>query len=462
MANKLIKNTLLLSVGMLLTKGINFIMIPLFSSWLSTSDYGSFDLLCTYSSLLVPFLSLASSEALFRFGIDSENDKELSSYITTSFVIDAVGFMIAMAAVLLLVAFNDWSLGLCFIPLFFGELWMNHFQGVLRANKKLDVYSACQVLTTFVIAVATTVYVLVFGWGLAGITLGYASGYICGCVAIFIFSKYWKYLSFSSLSKDVLKELLAYSGPLIPNNVSWWVINVSDRTFIGLFINTAANGIYAIASKVPNLCASVFGVFSLSWQESASEMVDAKERNAYYNRVYNSTVLTMLSLSAGVLALNYPLFAWIFDQRYSEAALYVPILVTAVAFNSFALFFGGIQISLKRPKENGVTTVVGAVANVVLNLIFIPLMGIWAAALSTLAADMLIAALRWFKLKGDISFKLNRRTYLAIVLYVVFFAASYLCTTTPLFLIDLILTGIYFLWANKTFVTAALAKVKRK
>ena len=54
--DSLMKNTLLLSMGTFLTKGLSFIMVPFFSKWLSTAEYGSFDLMATYVTLLLPLI----------------------------------------------------------------------------------------------------------------------------------------------------------------------------------------------------------------------------------------------------------------------------------------------------------------------------------------------------------------------------------------------------------------------
>lgn len=459
--HSLARNTFLLSLGAFMNKGINFIMVPLFSSWLSTSDYGTFDLLCTYATLLVPFISLASSEALFRFGVEGGEAGRRAKYITTSLVIDCVGFILASAAIVFLVLACDWKYGICLIPLLLGELGMNHFQGVLRALKKLDVYSACNVVSTLMTALATTVFVLVLGMGLQGIAFGYALGNILGCIAIVIATKYWRYVSIESFSLEALREIVTYSLPLIPNNVSWWVINVSDRTLIGMFMGAAANGIYAIACKIPNFCSSVFGVFSLSWQETASDLVDSAERNRYFNYVFNTTIVTMLTLCAGVLSLNFPLFYWLFDARYREAFLYTPILVSSVAVNSLALYFGGIQISLKQPKENGITTIWGAVINVTINFLLIPFMGIWAAAISTLAANVVIAFLRWRKLKNSIHFSLELKAVIALTFYTYFFLMSYWCKDWVLFLVNLAFAFCFFCWGNSSFVKRLLAVLNK-
>ena len=460
--NNLARNTALLSFGAFLNKGINFVMVPLFSSWLSTSDYGIFDLLCTYASLLVPFISLASSEALFRFGVESEDIEYRTRLITASLTIDLFGYFLAASGILVLVFLFDWMYGICLLPLLLGELGMNHFQGVLRALKKLDVYSACSVVSTLLTGVFTTIFVLVEGMGLQGISYGYALGNIAGCAAVVFTSNYLEYIDLRLFSLGTVKKIVSYSLPLIPNNVSWWIINVSDRTLVGLFMGPVANGIYAIACKVPNFCSSVFGVFSISWQETASDMADSMERNSYYNYVFNTTLVTMLTLCAGVLTLNYPLFTWLFDSRYHEASYYAPILVTSVAINSLALYFGGIQISLKQPKENGITTICGAFVNAILNLILIPIAGLWAAAGSTLAANFTILVLRWRKLRSEIDFSIDRRTLHTILIYIYFFLMSYACNNSPLFLLNLLLSMIFFIWGNISLIKRIINTLKRR
>ena len=80
----LIKNTAILGLGAIFSKGLVFLMIPFFSRWLSVDDYGSFDLLNTYITLLVPFVTLSSGEAIFRFLIDKVDDDAAKTRIITN------------------------------------------------------------------------------------------------------------------------------------------------------------------------------------------------------------------------------------------------------------------------------------------------------------------------------------------------------------------------------------------
>lgn len=456
----LARNTILLSLGNIMTKGINLLMIPLFSAWLSTEDYGTFDLLCTYVALLIPFITLSNSDSIFRFAIEDEKKDGKSKYITNGFVINLINTTIVICIILLIKRISGWEMALPFLLLLITELFNNHLQGFMRATKQLSIYSFSSVITTIGIAGSVTILVLYLNMGLKGIILGYSIGNLIGEVFLITITKYWCYLKFNQIDFTTIKEMIKYSYSLIPNNVSWWIINVSDRSLINFFIGNAANGIYAIAYKIPNFCASIFNVFSISWQETAIGLVDSDERNDYYNIVYNNTISTMISLCGGLIGLNYFLFNYIFDIRYFEARLYSPILIAAVIFGALTQYFGGIQISLKRPKENGITTIIGAVVNLLINLFLIKAIGLYAAALSTLISNIVVCIIRYIRLNNVIKFKIDAKTWIYISYFIYIFITAYICNNLIISTLNLLLTCFMFCIINKIFIYKILKKVK--
>ncbi len=455
----LAKNTILLSIGMIMTKGINLLMIPLFSSWLSTEDYGAFDLYCTYISLLIPFISFASSEAIFRFAIEKETKKEKSEYITAGLMINLVNAMVICGVIGVIGIFKRWDYTFPFVFLLIVELFNNHLQGFMRSTKQLNIYSVSSVISTVGIALFVSILILKFELGLKGMILGYAFGYLLGEIIIVCLTNYMSYVKIKSFSLIKVKEMIKYAYPLIPNNISWWIINVSDRTLINIFLGGSANGIYAIAYKIPNFCASVLNVFNISWQEAAIELVESEARNKYFNKVFNNTISTMISVCGGVVSLNYFLFNYVFDIRYYEAKYYCPILVTSVVFGSLLYFFGGIQISLKRPKENGITTVIGAFANIIINVVLIKYIGLYAAALSTLLSNMIVCLIRYIRIKKDIRFIIDKATSIYILYYLYLVFMAYCSNNILISCINVGIASVMFIIINRDFVLKFLRKM---
>jgi len=450
--NNLARNTIMLSVSSLLMNFLMFIMIPFFSSWLSMEDYGRFDLLVTYVSLIIPIINLASGEAVFRYSIDYEEPKYKKRFISNGLAIVVINMFIFTLILAIILFVTKKTILLPFYALLLGQLLNNYFQSFLRGIRKLSIYSFSSALSFIIISIAVTVFVKYFNWGLYGIILGYATGYLLGNVLIVVISKYWMYFSISSISLKEIKNLVKYSYPLIPNNISWWVMNVSDRLIINVFLGPTANGIYAIANKIPSVCSSIFGMFNISWQESASEMVGAEDRDTYYNVIYNKILTVIISLCIGVLSINFFLFDYIFDEKYNAARLYTPILITSIIFSSMAQYFGGIMISLKHPKENGISTVIGAISNILINIFIIKFIGLYAAALATLISNVLVCFFRKKKLSKTIIFKLKKESYIFMLIYLYFFVIAYFNVQIFMRLINFLLACSFFIYINRDLI----------
>lgn len=463
--DELAKNTILLGIGNILTKGLLFVMVPFFSSWLSTEDYGTFDLLCTYVALLIPLLTLATGEAVFRFSMQSDSEIEKKKFISDSFVVVAINCIITIIILFGIKSITGWPLAVPFIVLLIGELYNNHLQSYLRAIKKLNIYSFCSAFSVILIAVLVTFFVRVLGWGLEGIIYGYGLGYFAGDICIALATHYFSKIQLGLVSREGIAELIKYSYPLIPNSVSWWIINASDRFIINIVVGATATGVFAIAHKIPSICSAVFGVFNISWQQAASEIVDTGEQGEiqdYFNRTYNSVFKRLISICLGIMSTNFFLFNYIFESRYIEAHYYTPILITSIIFMLMAQFYGGIQISMKMPKENGITTVIGAIANMAINVVFIKRFGLYAAAGSTLIAYFLIEFLRKRKLKSIVSLKLERINYFYILIYAYFFICAYFIDYKLLGFCNLILACAVFLWMNSDYMKKVLKKISNR
>lgn len=460
--NNLTKNTLLLSIGTLLNKGLTFVMIPIFSSWLTTEDYGTFDLISTYVTLFIPLIGLSLTEALFRFSLDTNSEDDKKDYVSTSFAVFLFNSLIAIIVAFILYKTGIWKMSIYCCFLLIGEVYMTYFNNYLRSIKKLSFYSFTSIISTIFIAIFTTIFIKIYNMNLEGIILGYGLGYCIGNVITIIYTKFWKKISFKNIKFSVAKKMLKYSYVLIPNSISWWIINVSDRTIINIVLGATFNGIYAIASKIPNFCTSLFSVFNISWQESAIETINSKDRDEYYNKVYNKMFVILVTLCCWVLSIQFILFNYIFDNRYYSAHLYTSILILSTIFSTISIFFGGIQISLKNPKVNGMTTVVGAISNIVIHIILIKFLGLYAAALSTLLSQAIVCYMRKKFVNKEIRLEIKKQNYGYILFFVYLAVCVYFCDKINISInfINLVISTIVFIYACKNYIIKLLEKVK--
>ena len=455
----LVKNTAILGIGAIISKGLVFFMIPFFSRWLSVDDYGAFDLYSTYITLLIPFMTLSSGEAIFRFLIDTHEDIfEKKNIITNGIVIFFAGSLVTVSVSLLVLMKTSPLVAIPFCAFLMGEALNNFTLTYLRGIKKLEKYTICNILTMSGIAFFVTVLVLICKTELPGMLYGYALGYGLSSVFALVSTSVWKFIDIKFISFKEIKTLVKYSAPLIPNAISWWIVNASDRTIIKIFLGTAANGIYAIAYKIPSLCTTLFNVFNISWQENVSLAINDEDRETYFAKIFASVIRILVSICVCITSIDFILFHYIFDIKYIDGMKYVPILITACIFTVVSQFFGGIFIGLKEPKYNGGTTVLSAIVNVAVHLALVNICGLYAAAISTLVSFVFLCVIRYIIIKRRFTIRFDRSIVIYTGIYCYFIITHYV-DWMPINCVNILIAGVVFLIANKEYVQKILKKI---
>jgi len=459
--NSLTQNTILLMTGSILNKGFQFFAILCFSRWLSTEEYGRFDLLYIYISLFIPIITLSTHEAMFRYSVDESDINIQKSNITNCFMINFINFSFIFFLSLFIWNKDDIKTYLCFILCLFAELFSVYLRGYLRAVRKLHIYSFSMLLTTLLIAILVTLFVYIFRWGLNGILLGYGIGTLLGDVILCIWGKWISMLKFRFCRIEKMKSLIRYSIPVVPNDISWWIMNASDRQIINIYFGDGATGIYAITHKVPGLCSIIFGMFGVSWQQEIVTKIGMQDSNNYINQIFEKLLVTLLTTCSGILAGSFILYYYFFDKKYFEAIQYSPILISSVVFTTVSVFLGGILIALKDPKKIGITTVIGAILNIMIHILLIQFIGLYAACISTLISNMVVVLLRIILLKRKNVFviRLEKKEILAILGYMYFFIMAYFHKYLLLNIGNLILAGLVFLYMNKYLILDMVNKI---
>ncbi len=424
----LVKNTTILSFGVLCTKGIMFFMTPLITRWVSTSDYGTFDLILSYVTLLVPVLTIASGEAVFRFLLDTIDDVSKKKIISTAFAIDTIGMLFAVfTGCVFAVVFDEnsavYNAIFCYLIV---EIIFSFCQMTLRGMKRLEDYTLSNIIFVVGLSAGVLYFVFLKKLGLAGLLYAYIFGDIISALFMLLRSKVWKYIDVKAVDLNYGKKMVCYSVPMLPNSVSWWIVGVSDRSIVSLYLGTSMNAILAVAHKIPNLCQNIFNVFHYSWQQSATETMNDADRDKYYSSTMNQMLEIVTSICIVVLSFNYWLFKLLFSEEYMDASYQVPIMICAIVFSMLAQFIGGIYVAQKQSKKNGVTTVFAAVANVVCHISLVRFIGLYAASLSTLVAYALLFVIRYVDIRKTCNLKFNRQTLICFLIFTYFVGVNYI------------------------------------
>ncbi len=460
---QLAKNTIIIFFGKVCTQLISFLLLPLYTAYLKTSEYGIVDLIQTYVTLLVPIITLELEMSIFRWLIDSRGkEKDTDKLISNNFYVLLLSLTIFSILFFIVTLFVDIPFKyIILIDIIVCVLSGNFLQISRGLGKIMDFSISC--ILTGLTTVLSNIFLIVFLHMQAeGMIISMAlANFICAAY-LFIKLKLYKRINFKLIDHKLLKEMYKYSIPLVPNGISWWIVNVSDRSIISIVLGATANGFYAISNKFPTIISSLTGIFNLSWSESASLHINSKDRDEFFSDITNTIIKLFSSLGVGMIACMPFVFPIMINSKYNEAYMYIPPLVLATVFNVLICLYSQIYLAKKMSKQVASTTIMGAIINILLNIIFIRYIGLYAAALSTTISYLIMAVYRHFDLKKYVNIKLEKSLILQMIIIYSIAISAYYINNIYLNIISLMMACFYSFIINKDFLYKSIKTVKNK
>lgn len=239
---ELLKNTAIVSIGKISTQLLTFFLLPIYTALLSNEEYGIVDLLNTLVNLFLPIVTLQIEQGVFRYLVDCREDKsKQTTIITTIMRFIVIQSLIYIVIILIVSSFinNEYKYFLAgnLIVSIFSSIFLQLARG-LGDNKS---YAVGSFLSGFAIVVLNVILIAVFHLGAYGMLLATLLGNLICAIYIFFRKKIYSYIKLKQNDKKLLKEILKYSIPLVPNMISWWIVNASDRTIITAVLGIAQN-----------------------------------------------------------------------------------------------------------------------------------------------------------------------------------------------------------------------------
>lgn len=423
--NVLLNNTLIFGLGTIFSKFFQYLLLIIITYKLTTAEYGTADLIIQAYTILFPVVSLDMSEALLRFVMNKDYRQE--KVLSTVIFIDVVGSLICiLLGAILCFVLNEKSSIVTVIILTIINVFYWSFREYTRGVNKYKAYSFGAVLGTLFQVLLCLVFVFLLELGLRGYMYSIGISLIVELIFYVNVSGAWNNINIKNVDLRYAVDLIKYSLPLIPNAICWWIVSVSDRYMVTFFIDESANGLYAVASKIPALLTLLSTFFIQAWQTSSISAVEDKESNEFFERVYNALVAFVLICGALGLLIVKSVMLTILPENYHAAWLFVPVLMVAAIFNVIQSFLSTILLATNKTVKVFLATVIAAVLNIVLNTILIPYIGVQGACISTFISFITLCFFRQYTLKDFIKLNIIKKYCVTMVFLIIemFFVLS--------------------------------------
>ena len=400
----LILNLVLFAINAIATKLISFLLVPLYTAFMSAGEYGVTDMSLTVISLVTPLATLSAADAAVRFIVgDREHGGEYAF----------IGFAVTLVSVLVIALLSpllDLSvfggLGGCkgwFVFAYASSALLQLCGEVARGVGEVRLIPICAGVSSLITCVSAVALIGGLGMTVVGYFISVSVGPLVAVVVYLtvggmgrlaldgarsVLGSGWEHV------KALCVPMLRYSLPLIPNSLFWWVGTSINRFFITGMLGIAASGMFAAAGKLPNLLNTAYSVFQQAWQLSAFQESGDEGLEGFFSSVFRVLQAGMTGLCA-LISFLAPWLAMVFLQgEFYGAWPMISVLLIANLMNVFNAFYGTVYTTTMHTSYIMRTTVVGAVACVVLTPALIVPLGTYGACVASAVGNALVFAMR--------------------------------------------------------------------
>lgn len=367
------------------------IFIPIITKNFSTSDYGVWAQVNTLVALVPNVVNLGLPYTMVRF-LAAEKDKSLirqSFYSMMVLVLASTLIMVSLFVIFsnqIANALFDGNIQIMAIVIVISFLACLNlmFLSYFRTFQKIAYYSTFLVLQTY-IGVGVSIVLTLMNYPIETVVLGLLTGYLF--VFIIMMVLIVKELGFTTKFKD-LKEELKFAIPTIPNNVSSWVVDSSDKFVIGIFLGSTAVGCYSPGYALGSILLmflTPFAVLLPAVLPEYFESGDMDKVNTFLTYSLKYYLLLTIPAAVGMSLLSKPLlYILTTDIIANQGYMITPLVALGAIFMGIYGIVNNIIILEKKTTILGYIWISVAILNIAFNIVAVPYLGIYGAGIVTL------------------------------------------------------------------------------
>jgi len=399
---KIIRHSMVYGLGLALSQMVGFVMIPVYTRYLTPADYGVYELLILTTKILTMFLTLGLSSATLRYYFEYENEETKDKVISTALI---AALLISFAGATSVNLFRNGLSWLCFdsyqyVHYFTLVLFAMAFEiameiplAYIRA-KELSHIFVFLIVSRLIVALSLNIlFVVYYELGLKGILLSNlitATIFGTGIIA-YTFVK-----TTIGFSKKLFTQLFLYGWPLILSGFGFFVINSTDRFFLKHFLNLEEVGLYSLSVRFASVLSIVLlGPFWKMYGPYRFSIMKKDEAREIYANVQKIMLFVMLVCALGMIVLSKDVLIILTPISFHGAYSAIPFLVlSTVSLTCYYLFQTGIYLQ-KQTKVISKLVSVAAVSSLTFNYLLIPHMGMVGAALAKFLTLFFLAVMTY-------------------------------------------------------------------
>ncbi len=378
-------------------KGISFVVVPIYIRLLTTAEYGEWSVFQSWRDILLIFASLNLYAGVYtKAMVDNKNDRDR---YTSS--MQGLGTLITIVLFIIYCLGHSWcnrliGLNTPYMLLLFFYFVVYPGFAFWTTRQRVEYKYKSMVIVTIIISIFTPLMslLLLYYTNLRAnaLVLGYlmVQCVIGGCFYIYQFIKGRVFYN-----KDYWKYALNFNIPLIPHYLSLIILNQSDRIMIKHFCSESDAGIYSFAYQIASAINVLISAINGSRVPWTYENLKVKVYDRI-KKIINVLVLVMATIVCLICLMSPEVIAILGTSNYQIAIYVIPVVTLGVFYTFVYDLYASVEFYYGATHYVMYASVTGAILNIVLNAIFIPIYGFIAAAYTTLLCYIVFMLMHFF------------------------------------------------------------------
>ncbi len=424
---KTAKNVALYTTGEIIPRVLSFLLLPILTKYLSTSDYGISSYINTIATFLYVLTTLSVNSYALRtyYKVDTETGKKKLIGNIFVFLCGWGMIMLLLEALLLPLLLNAFSVKVPFYPYFLLGLVINFFDVAsviplitYRVNEDAKGFIVLSVGRTVAQYALILLLIVYFKMGLLGSFLGR----LIACVPFFIIYV-WVIKKRGVFTFDLqqIKDALRFSLPLLPGALSYLVISMFDRVILERYASLSALGIYSVASTLSLTLNIIIQGLYRSFEQKIFREHNSADYLDKVNKLYKIYIAALYVPAFCVILFSREILFFFASKQYFTAANYVSYLVIAVIVSGINTFVGTLLIADNKRSIISYSSFTAAILSFIINLVFIKYYGVIGACVASILSFLVVSVFYFIKITMHKKYLLQQFSFISIFILAAYF-----------------------------------------
>jgi len=455
----LLSDIVIFIIGTVLAKAVQFILMPLYTTYMSTEAYGIAELTNNLSELFFPIATLCIYEAAFRYAVDPDFSNSKLATAVSKVMLYSTGIGLLVSIVIRYIGKYQFAFYLFFILYAYSFRMCAAYY--VRGSGKSKIFALSGIINAISLSIFNVIFLVILKLGENGYLLSIGFSYCISALYLIIKGRIIGNLNFRSKSRDDLGILFKYCVPLIFYNVLYWFTTISGRYILLWFTDTSTAGKYVAAIKIAAVVNMIQQAVYAAFQLNSSRAFSDEGKEKYYTEIINLFLCLYCTFGAVIVCCTPILAKITLKKDFYQAKVFLPIIMLAAIFNCISSLLGTMYSTYKKTQKMVGVSIVGAATNIIVGLLLTPLYGIWGVCIASVLCYLSQVIYKFIDIRKFCKIKYNWNKILPNI-FLLIVQVIIMSLTDNKALLSAIVITIMLLLVNFNSIFNAVKKVTQK